>query len=43
LEDHLDVTAEIESIIDDKLEDIVENKIKELLEEKLSTATISFN
>jgi hypothetical protein len=43
LEDHLDVVAEIESIVDDKLDDMVQEKVEEILREKLSTATISFN
>lgn len=43
LEDHLDVVAEIESIVDDKLDDMVQEKLEEILREKLSTATISFN
>jgi hypothetical protein len=43
LEDHLDVVAEIESIIDDKLDDMVQEKLEELVRDKLQSATISFN
>ena len=43
LEDHLDVSSEIESIVDDRLDDMVQEKVEEILRDKLSTATISFN
>jgi glycerate kinase len=43
LEDHVDVSSEIESIVDDRLDDMVQEKVEEILREKLSTATISFN
>jgi hypothetical protein len=43
LEDHVDVSSEIESVIDDRLDDIVQEKVEEILREKLSTATITFN
>jgi len=43
LEDHVDVSSEIESIVDDRLDEMVQEKVEEILREKLSTATISFN
>ena len=39
LEDHLDVTAEIESIVDERLEDMVNEK----MEAMIKTATITFS
>ena len=43
LEDHVDVSSEIESIVDNRLDDMVQEKVEEILREKLSTATITFN
>jgi hypothetical protein len=43
LEDHVDVSSEIENIVDDRLDEMVQEKVEEILREKLSTATITFN
>ena len=43
LEDHVDVSSEIESIVDNRLDDMVQEKVEEILREKLGTATITFN
>jgi hypothetical protein len=43
LEDHVDVSSEIESIVDDRLDDLVQEKVEEILQEKLQNITITFN
>ena len=43
LEDHVDVTGEVENAVERMIDEIVEEKLAEIIQDKLSTATISFN